>query len=83
MMSGINDSQEDAEALLEFLKLTGNQNLLHVNLIRYNSTSPDLRPSFRETTEKFKEYLTRNRINATIRKSLGEDIQGACGQLAG
>lgn len=83
MMNGINDSQEDAQALLEFLKSTGNQNLLHVNLIRYNSTSPDLRPSSRETTEKFKEYLTRNRINATIRKSLGEDIQGACGQLAG
>jgi len=31
----------------------------------------------------FKNYLLKNKINATIRKGLGSEIQGACGQLAG
>ena len=35
-----------------------------------------------ETIKKFQNLLLRNGIKATIRKSLGHDIQGACGQLA-
>ena len=42
-----------------------------------------LKPSSKTQTQKFKDYLLQNHINATIRKSLGEEIQGACGQLSG
>lgn len=82
MMNSINDSQKDADELIQFVKSIGANNIIHVNLIRYNSTSRDLKPSSMINTQKFKDYLLHNRINVTIRKSLGEDIQGACGQLA-
>lgn len=41
------------------------------------------RPSSKEQARKFKDFLIKNGISATIRKSLGQDIKGACGQLAG
>lgn len=41
-----------------------------------------LKPSSKTRTQAFKEMLETNNINATIRKSLGEEIKGACGQLA-
>ncbi|OGI16470.1 MAG: 23S rRNA (adenine(2503)-C(2))-methyltransferase [Candidatus Moranbacteria bacterium RBG_19FT_COMBO_42_6] len=83
MLEGINDSREDALDLANYLKAIGKVHLLHVNLIRYNTTSADLSPSSGNTAQKFKNYLLENNIDATIRKSLGEEIQGACGQLAG
>ncbi|HEX7586443.1 MAG TPA: 23S rRNA (adenine(2503)-C(2))-methyltransferase RlmN [Patescibacteria group bacterium] len=83
MLEGINDSREDALDLANYLKSIGKTQLLHVNLIRYNPTSENLSPSSGNTTQKFKNYLLKNNINATIRKSLGSEIQGACGQLAG
>ena len=81
MLSGINDSVGDAKNLATYLKSIGKLQLIHVNLIRYNSTSQSLASSSREITLKFKESLLRSGIEVTIRKSLGEDIQGACGQL--
>lgn len=83
MLEGVNDTEEDAVELAEFLYSIGKLSLLHVNLIRYNTTSENLVPSSGNRTQKFKNYLLVKKINATIRKSLGEEIQGACGQLAG
>ncbi|MEK7598240.1 MAG: 23S rRNA (adenine(2503)-C(2))-methyltransferase RlmN [Patescibacteria group bacterium] len=83
LLSRINDSREDARDLSNYLKSIGKAHLLHVNLIRYNTTSENLKPSSGNVTQKFKNYLLQNNISATIRKSLGEEIQGACGQLAG
>ena len=83
MLSGINDRQKDAQDLIRYLKSVGNAGLLHVNLISYNAASGIFRPSSRERMQEFKNYLLGNGIGATIRKSLGTDIQGACGQLAG
>ena len=83
LMAGINDSRQDADDLISYIKSIDSNKLLHVNLIRYNATSRDLRPTSTDGTHKFRDYLLRHRINVTIRKSLGEDIQGACGQLAG
>ena len=82
MLDGINDSQADALSLATYLKSFGKNHLLHVNLIRYNVTSENLKPSSEITMQKFKNYLLQNGISTTIRKSLGEEIQGACGQLA-
>lgn len=83
LLDGINDSKADAEKLAEYIRSIGKLQLLHVNLIRYNVTGEELKPSRKDTAQKFKNYLLQDHIPATIRKSLGEEIQGACGQLAG
>lgn len=83
MLAGINDSKKDAEDLIKYLKSIGEKNLLHVNLISYNATFQKFHSSSRERIKEFKNYLLKNSISATIRKSLGGEIQGACGQLAG
>jgi 23S rRNA (adenine(2503)-C(2))-methyltransferase len=82
LLEDMNDTKEDAQELARYLKSIGNTHLLHVNLIGYNTTSGDFRSSSGNRTHKFKEYLLLGGINATIRKSLGEEIKGACGQLA-
>lgn len=87
MLEGMNDSPNDAFNLAKYIKSIGKLQLLHVNLIRYNTISDlpagGLVPSSRDRTERFKAELERMGIPVTIRKSLGEEIQGACGQLAG
>ena len=98
MFSGLNDSEKDAKNLLEYIKSFKKPQLLHVNLIRYNSTNSEQETvnknqnteiknkfvsSSSEQAIKFRNYLLENKINCTIRRSLGTDIEGACGQLAG
>jgi len=83
MLENINDSKADADKLAEFIRLFDRQDLLHVNLIRYNQNAAGLTPSSRDKIRQFKNYLLRNKINVTIRKSLGDEIKAACGQLAG
>ncbi len=83
MLEGINDSIQDADDLIDFIKSTENNYLLHVNLIKYNETGYGFVSSSGVVIKKFKDYLESKKINVTTRKSLGEDIQGACGQLAG
>jgi 23S rRNA (adenine(2503)-C(2))-methyltransferase len=82
MLAGVNDSMADADDLIEFVKSISKLQLLHVNLIRYNATDSEFGSSSKERTVKFKEYLVNHNLSVTIRKSLGEEIQGACGQLA-
>lgn len=83
MLDGINDSEEDLEKLVSYLKSFEKSYLLHINLISYNSNSDEFNSSSGNKIQNFKNLLLQNKINCTIRKSLGQDIQGACGQLAG
>lgn len=58
----------------------------HVNLIPINNTPntrvrPELKPANKEKTMTFWQALKDNNISATTRRTLGEDIAGACGQL--
>jgi 23S rRNA (adenine2503-C2)-methyltransferase len=71
------------QKLIEFIKSIKNYYLLHVNLITYNSTSDEFSSSSNNKVHNFKNYLLQNKINCTIRKSVGDEIAGACGQLAG
>jgi len=83
MFKGLNDQLAQADELIEFIKSIENgTKLFHVNLIRYNVASGGFSPSDAKTTEWFKNYLAQNKVGATIRKSLGAEIKGACGQLA-
>jgi len=81
LLKGINDTKEDIEELLRYLKSIKNNYLLHVNLIRYNSTESKLKASDYNKVQGIKNFLIKNKISTTIRKSLGSEISGACGQL--
>lgn len=78
LVKGFNDDKEDMEALAKLLK---NLNC-HVNLIPLNEVSQTgLITSGRKRAEECMGILTRKGINVTIRRQLGADIDGACGQL--
>jgi len=83
MLRGINDSDEDAKKLTRYLKSLGNDRLVIVNLIKYNSIDEGFEPSSKQKVLRFKEKVKLGGIACTIRKSIGDDIHGACGQLAG
>lgn len=77
LMDGVNDSDASARALCGLLKGL----LCHVNLIPVNETSAAFSQSRRMTA--FARILAAKGIPATVRHSLGGDIQAACGQLRG
>jgi 23S rRNA (adenine2503-C2)-methyltransferase len=78
MISGVNDSKEQAIELAKKIKGL----LCHVNLIQLNSVEgTGFKRSEREHVERFKKILEEKGIAATIRRELGEDIDAACGQL--
>ena len=78
LIEGVNDSGEDAEQLALLLKGSGG----HVNLIPVNPVAErTFRRSRRAAVEAFKNKLEKNGINVTIRREMGRDIDGACGQL--
>ena len=80
MWSGINDDMRHADALARLLRGTS----ARANLIRYHAL-PDgsLRPASQKVMEAFRDRLNERGITATIRASRGEDIDAACGMLAG
>ena len=54
----------------------------HVNLIPVNPVEErSFRPARYENTLNFQNKLEKSRINVTIRREMGSDIDGACGQL--
>ncbi len=78
LIEGINDAGEDADALA---KLVGGLNC-HVNLIPVNPVKErDFTQSSPEKALAFKNKLEKYGINVTIRREMGRDIDGACGQL--
>lgn len=83
MLDDINDSAEDALLLTDYLKSIGENRLVIVNLIKFNSIDNDFKPSTRQIVQRFKDKIKSGGIACTIRKNIGDDIHGACGQLAG
>ena len=79
MLAELNDSQEDAFQLIEWLRGLN----VHVNLIPYNpiEDAPQLQGTAREQRERFAGILKQAGLQTTIRYSLGHDIAAACGQL--
>ncbi len=78
MIDGVNDSPAQAEALIKLLSGRG----AHLNLIRLNQIpeSP-FRPTPETRLDAFKKRLEAGGLNVTVRRRLGADIDGACGQL--
>lgn len=78
LVGGQNDSQEDARELASLLKGLN----CHVNLIPVNPIKErDYVQSGQKVIEAFKNKLEKYKINVTIRREMGRDIDGACGQL--
>lgn len=78
LVSGINDTESEAKKLGGLL----NDINCHVNLIPVNPIKErDFKQSVKKDVEKFKNVLEKYKINVTIRREMGRDIQGACGQL--
>lgn len=76
LLKDINDSIDNARELKELIKDT----FAYVNLIPYNEVSEN---KFKrsDAVHNFFDYLMRNKVNATVRKEFGTDIDAACGQL--
>lgn len=78
LVGGVNDTDEDAEQLSALAgPLRCHVNLIPVNPIRER----DFVQSEAERIRAFKNKLEKNKINVTIRREMGRDIDGACGQL--
>ena len=78
MIRGVNDSPACARLLLK--RLRGMP--AHVNLIPLNEVAESpLKPSSRQTIRQFQQILADGGLPVTVRRSLGGDIDAACGQL--
>ena len=78
MISGVNDSVENARELLRRMKGLP----CHFNLIPLNHVEESpLKPSSRENVAAFQKTLEDGGIPATVRRTLGGDIDASCGQL--
>ena len=78
MIDGLNDREADARELLQRLK--GMQ--AHVNMIPLNHVEESpLKPSTRQAVQRFQKILEDGGIPATVRRTLGGDIDASCGQL--
>ena len=78
MISGVSDRPEQAELLAK--KLTGMA--AHVNMIPLNTVEETgLKTSSRSAVLKFQSVLEKHGITATVRRTLGSDIDASCGQL--
>ena len=78
MIDGVNDREQDAKELLRRLKGLP----AHVNMIPLNHVEESpLKPSSKAAVAKFQKILEDGGITATVRRTLGGDIDASCGQL--
>ena len=78
LVKDVNDTEECAQQLISLVKGMN----CHINLIPVNPIKErDFVQTGKKAVERFKRVLEKNRINVTIRREMGRDINGACGQL--
>ena len=78
VVKGVNDNPGEAKLLSRLIGgMHGHVNLIPVNPVKERSyESPDKKDVY-----EFQAVLEKNGINATVRREMGRDIDGACGQL--
>lgn len=78
LVRGVNDSERDAERLCRLARpLRCHINLIPMNPVKEREFSrPDA-----DRIRAFQNILEKNKINGSIRREMGRDIEGACGQL--
>jgi len=78
LIKDVNDDVRDARALAHYVRGLN----VYVNLIPYNAVAEHgFQGASKAKIQAFKDELLRLKINATLRKEHGRDIDGACGQL--
>lgn len=78
LIKGVNDDRRNADALVALLKGM----ICHVNLIPVNEIKETkYKKSDDRSIKEFEQYLTDKGITTTVRRTLGQDINAACGQL--
>jgi 23S rRNA (adenine2503-C2)-methyltransferase len=79
LIKGFNDSPACAKELIRLLKPLKNR---HVNLISVNPVEGrEFERCTKEDIFTFQKLLSAGQINATVRRTMGSDISGSCGQL--
>ncbi len=78
MLRSVNDTPMHAEKLAQFVQEIGD---VRVNLIPYNFTGLEFQCSLPKSIEAFMSLLENHHITVTKRRTMGEDISAACGQL--
>ncbi len=80
LMSGINDSLKDAQEFAEYCKSFP----VKINIIEYNLTSDKrFKKSSNDAFNEFVTFMKSRNLVVNVRRSRGQDIDAACGQLAG
>lgn len=77
LIEGMNDSKESATELAKLLKGIN----CHVNIIPVNQIKERSYKTNKKSVVQFVSFLEKEGINATVRRTLGTDINAACGQL--
>ncbi len=77
LISGFNDSTSDIDALVSATKGLS----CHINVIPLNNAAGGMIEPTQKQAYAFAAQLTARGRSATVRRSLGSDIEGACGQL--
>ncbi|MBO6007072.1 MAG: 23S rRNA (adenine(2503)-C(2))-methyltransferase RlmN [Lachnospiraceae bacterium] len=78
LIAGVNDTPLDADEIAGLARKVS----AHVNLIPVNPvTETGFRPTSGKDTNAFKQALEKRGVNSTVRREMGRDIDGACGQL--
>lgn len=84
MLAGVNDQPEHAHALINLVQQHGSTGWCKFNLIPFNPfPESGLARSSSHVVQQFAQYLLDAGIVTTVRKTRGDDIDAACGQLAG
>lgn len=78
MLQNVNDTPDHAAKLAQLAQRVGR---VKINLIPYNFTDLGFQRSIHERTAIFKELLEESGLTVTVRKTMGDDIAAACGQL--
>ena len=78
VLAGVNDTAEQAAALAKRLR----RPLYHLNLIAYNQAGGRFARPSAEDLAVFRARLEKSGVKCTVRRSPGDDIEAACGQLA-
>jgi len=78
VLAGVNDTPEQVKALVARLR----RPLYHLNLIAYNQAGGRFTRPTREALEALRSSVEAGGVKCTVRRSPGDDIEAACGQLA-
>ncbi len=83
LMDGVNNSRSQAAKLNSWLRSVAAPKYFTINLIPYNRTGNPYKAPAKDRVKVFAGLMEEYGFEVTVRKSLGDDVAGACGQLSG